>query len=60
LLTDIRKIKVLVIDNNPVFLKVFVKLLEIKGFNVTAETIFKMGLKHLKNKLYSIVFVDAP
>ena len=52
--------KVLVIDNNTAFLNVFAKLLEIKGFDVTAETTLKVGLKHLESKSYPIVFVDAP
>ncbi len=52
--------KVLIIDNNTAFLNVFAKLLEIKGFDVTAETTLKVGLKHLENKSYPIIFVDAP
>ena len=50
----------LVIDNNTAFLNVFAKLLEIKGFDVTAETTLKAGLKHVESKLYPIIFVDAP
>ena len=56
----IQKIKVLIIDNNPAFLNVFAKLLEIKGFDVTAETLLKTGLKHLEKKSFPVVFVDAP
>ena len=52
--------KILIIDNNPAFLNVFAKLLEVKGFDVTAETVFKAGLKRLESKSYPIVFVDFP
>ena len=52
--------KVLIIDNNPSFLSVFAKLLEIKGFDVTAETELKAGLNHIESKSYPVVFVDAP
>ena len=52
--------KVLIIDNNPAFLNVFAKLLEVKGFDVTAETAFKAGLKRLESKSHPIVFVDFP
>ena len=59
-MSNVQKIKALIIDDNPVFLNVFAKLLEIKGFDVTAETVFKKGLKHLKSKSFPVVFVDTP
>jgi len=60
MLSNMQKMKVLVIDNNPAFLGVFAKLLEIKGFDVTAETTLKAGLKHFESKSHPIVFVDVP
>ena len=52
--------KILIIDDNPTLLNVFAKLLEIKGFFVTAETTFKAGLWHLENESYDVLFVDSP
>jgi len=53
---DITNIQILIIDNNHDFANVFTKLLQIKGFSVTAETTFKTGLDYLRHKFYDIVF----
>jgi CheY-like chemotaxis protein len=52
--------RILIIDGNPAILNMFKKLLEIKGFSVTAETTFDSGLQHLENKIYNLVFIDVP
>ncbi|MDH3488287.1 MAG: response regulator [Nitrosopumilus sp.] len=52
--------RILIIDDNPIVVNVFTKLLRTKGFFVTAESTFKAGLQHLENELYHVVFVDAP
>jgi len=52
--------RILIIDDNPVLVNIFAKMLRIKGFFVTATTTFKAGLQHLENELYHVVFVDAP
>jgi CheY-like chemotaxis protein len=52
--------RILIIDGNPAILNMFKKLLEIKGFFVTAETTFDSGLQHLENKIYNVVFIDVP
>jgi len=52
--------RILIIDDNPALLNVLGKLLEIKGFFVTAETTFKSGLRHFEKKSYHVVFIDVP
>ena len=52
--------RILIIDDNPTLLNMFGKLLEIKGFFVTAETTFRSGLRHLEKKTYHVVFIDVP
>ncbi len=53
-------LRILIIDDNLSLVNIFAKMLEMKGFFVTTETILKNGLRRLKNELYHIVFVDAP
>ena len=57
---NIVDIRVLIIDDNKDFANVFAKLLKIRGFSVTVETTFKIGLRHLKHEICDIVFVDVP
>ena len=59
-MSDIQNMRILIIDDNPALLNVFGKLLEIKGFFVTAETTFKSGLRHLEKKTYHVFFIDIP
>ncbi|MDH3764240.1 MAG: response regulator [Nitrosopumilus sp.] len=59
-MSNTESMKILIIDDNPTLLNVFAKLLEIKGFFVTAETTFKAGLWHLENESYDVLFVDSP
>ena len=60
LLSNTDGMKILIIDDNPTLLNVFAKLLEIKGFFVTAEITFEAGLCHLENESYDVLFVDFP
>ena len=57
---NLRNMRILIIDDNPALVNMFAKLLRIKGFFVATKTTFKAGLQHLENKLYHVVFVDAP
>ncbi len=57
---NLQNMRILIIDDNPVLVNIFAKMLRIKGFFVTATTTFKAGLQHLENELYHVVFVDAP
>ena len=59
-MSSTRKMRALIVDNNPAFLSIFDKLLTVKGFDVTSEITFKAGLKHLKNKSYAVIFIDIP
>ena len=51
--------RILIIDDNPDLVRVFAKMLQTKGFFVTAESTFKAGLQHLENESYYAVFIDA-
>ena len=57
---NLQNMRILIIDDNPALVNMFAKLLRIKGFFVATKTTFKAGLQHLENKLYHVVFVDAP
>ena len=54
------QMRILIIDDNPSLVNVFAKILEIKGFSVTAETTFKKGLDHLQKNQFQAAFIDAP
>ena len=53
-------LRILIIDDNSSLLKVFAKMLRIKGFFVSTENTLKNGLKRLEHESYHVVFVDVP
>ena len=57
---NLQNMRILIIDDNPVLVNVFARLLRIKGFFVAVNTTFNAGLQNLQNELYHVVFVDAP
>ena len=55
-----KKMQILIIDDNLSLLRIFSKVLEIKGFSVVTETKFKKGLQLLQKNHFQAAFVDAP
>ena len=52
--------KILVIDDNPSFGRIFVKRLKLKGFLVDYATTLRDGLRRFETEQFHVVFVDTP
>ena len=52
--------KILVIDDNPTFGRIFVKRLKLKGFLVDYATTLRDGLRRFETEKFHVVFIDTP
>ncbi|WP_420545689.1 response regulator [Nitrosopumilus sp.] len=56
----LQHMKILVIDDNPLFGRIFVKRLKLKGFLVDYATTLRDGLRRFETEQFHVVFIDTP